>query len=333
MRLNYFALALLIVFLFGCDKNPSVKIKDPLWKMPTPYADGVFHTENIKIFAQDVNAATEGALTIEVHSGASLYRHPEIKQAVRTGQTQIGEVLMSLFGNEHPIFQIDTIPLLANSYEKAEKLWQASREVVEKFLDTQGLKLLFSVPWPPQGLYTQDEMRSIGDMTGLKIRAYNPMLSQLVTLMGGTPITVQTPEIPQAFIEKSINTMITSPSTGVSSEAWHYLNYYYDFQAWLPKNMVIVNKSIFEALPVEVQEAILKAAAEAEKRGWMMSERETVTKTQVLIENGIKIIEPSQEFWQDLIEIRRQMVIEWRVTAGEESKAVLKEYWRLINLP
>jgi len=333
MKLNYFIFALLIIFLSGCDKNSSTKVKEIVWKMPTPYADGVFHTENIKIFAKDVKAATGGAISIEVHSGASLYKHPEIKQAVRTGQTQIGEVLMSLSGNEHPIFQIDTIPLLANSYSKAQKLWEASRDTVEKFLEEQGLKLLFSVPWPPQGLYTQDEMKSIGDMTGLKIRAYNPLLSRLVILMGGTPITVQTPEIPQAFVEKAINTMITSPSTGVSSEAWHYLNYYYDFQAWLPKNMVIVNKKIFDALPVETQSAILKVAAETEKRGWMMSERETVTKTQVLVENGIRIVEPSQEFWQDLIEIRRQMVVEWRVTAGEESKAVLKDYWRLVNLP
>jgi len=333
MKSNYFTFALLIVFLLSCDKNSNTTVKDLLWKMPTPYADDIFHTENIKIFAQDVNTTTKGALSIEIHSGASLYRHPEIKHAVRTGEIQIGEVLMSLSGNEHPIFQIDTIPLLANSYEKARKLWQASREVVEEFLDKQGLKLLFSVPWPPQGLYTRNEMRSIEDMAGLKIRAYNPILSRLVTLMGGTPITVQTPEIPQAFVENAINTMITSPSTGVSSKAWHYLNYYYDFQAWLPKNMVIVNKGIFEASPVEVQESILKAAAEAEKRGWMMSERETVTKTQVLMENGVKIIEPTQELWQNLIEIRRQMIIEWRVTAGEESKAVLKEYWRLINLP
>jgi len=252
---------------------------------------------------------------------------------VRNRQVPIGEVLMSLSGNEHPIFQIDTIPLLANSYDKAKKLWQASRGVVETILDEQGLKLLFSVPWPPQGLFTQDEMKSLEDMQGLKIRAYNPMLSRLAALMGGTPVTVQTPEIPQAFIEKAINTMITSPSTGVGSQAWNYLNYYYDFQAWLPKNMVIVNKDIFESLPEKMQKDILKAAAEAEKRGWMMSERETVTKTQVLIENGIQIIEPSTEFWEDLIEIRRQMVVEWRVTAGEESKAVLKEYWRLVNLP
>ena len=272
-----------MLLLVGCGESGQVnKNAKIVWDMPTPYADAVFHTENIKHFAKDIKSMTAGAISIKVHSGASLYKHPEIKHAVRTNQVPIGEILMSSLGNENPIFQVDTIPLLANSYDKAEKLWEASRPKIEALLDKQDLKLLFAVPWPPQGLYTKKTISFIEDLEGLKIRAYNPMLTRLAELMRATPTVVQAPEIPQAFSTGIINTMITSPSTGVSSQAWDYVEYYYDFQAWLPKNMVIINKTVFEALPEKTQQVILNVAAEAEKRGWAMSKTETLEKTKIL---------------------------------------------------
>jgi len=184
------------LFLVGCDRTPD---KTVVWDMPTPFEETVFHTINVREFSKEVSHLTKGHLVIQVHSHASLYKHPEIKQAIRSGQVPIGEMVISLLGNENPLFEIDSLPLLATSYADAKKLWQISRDEIEKLLAEQGLKLLFSVPWPPQGLYTKKEMLSSKDFERLKIRTYNPILSRLVELMGGSPTTVQTPEIPQAF--------------------------------------------------------------------------------------------------------------------------------------
>jgi len=322
-----FLFALLLISCGDSDQPNIIGNKESIvWDMPTPYVDAVFHTENNRHFAETVERMTEGAISIKLHSGASLYKHPEIKHAVRTRQVPIGEILMSSLGNENPIFQIDTIPLLANSYDKAEKLWEASKPKIEELLDKQGLKLLFAVPWPPQGLYTKKAINFIEDLQGLKVRAYNPMLTRLAELMKATPIVVQTPEIPQAFSTGIINTMITSPSTGVSSQAWDYIEYYYDFQAWLPKNMVIVNKEIFEALPKKTQQIILNVASETEKRGWEMSKTETFEKTKILKDNGVMVMEPSPEFWKGLMKVRRQLVTEWLVQSGAEGKKILKQY-------
>jgi TRAP-type C4-dicarboxylate transport system substrate-binding protein len=330
-------MVLFTVLLFACsdsqqgNTDKGQNTSKIVWDMPTPYVDGVFHTENIKHFAKNVESMSMGEVSIKIHSGASLYKLPEIKQAVRSNQVPIGEILMSSLGNENPIFQVDTIPLLANSYDKAEKLWEASRPKIEELLDKQGLKLLFAVPWPPQGLYSKKSVSGIEDLKGLKIRAYNPMLTRLAELMGGTPVVVQTPEIPQAFSTGIINTMITSPSTGVSSQAWDYIEYYYDFQAWLPKNMVIVNKSAFENLSQKNQEVILSNAAEAEKQGWTMSKMETIEKTKILRDNGVTVMDPSLEFWSSLMKIRQQLVAEWLIESGAEGREILKKYKGLLD--
>lgn len=316
-------LAWIASFLMSCGDGES-QLSAITWDMPTPYTDAVFHTKNIHEFAAEVKQLTQGKLNIQVHSGASLYKHPEIKRAVRSGQVPIGEILISLLGNENPLFQVDSLPLLATSYDQARQLWQVSRPEIEALLDEQGLKLLYAVPWPPQGLYTKKPINVVEDMEGAKIRVYNALLSRLVELLGGNPSTVQSPEIPQAFSTGLINAMITSPSTGVSSQCWDFVSHYYDIQAWIPKNMVFVNKRAFDRLSPEVQNALLAAARHAEERGWKMSEQETAEKTRILSSNGMFVLKPTVEFQNSLDEIRVQMAEEWKATAGERGAMVLE---------
>ena len=296
------------------------------WDMPTPYGDSVFHTQNVMQFAEDVSEATDGELEITVHSAGSLFAHPEIKDSVRRGLAPIGETLMSRLANEDPIFGIDSIPFLAASYEDAGKLWEASRPVVEEKLAEQGLTLLYAVPWPGQSLYTQEEVESTADLEGEAFRAYNTATERLAQLMGAVPTQIETGDIPTAFSTGRVDAMITSPSTGVSSQAWDFVSVYTDIQAWLPKNMIIVNTRAFEALPDEVQTAVMEAAASAETRGWEMSSAETADQIATLKENGMTVTTPSDTLSEELAEIGETMTQEWLDEAGEEGQAVIDAY-------
>ena len=296
------------------------------WDMPTPYGDSVFHTQNVMQFAEDVAEATDGELEITVHSAGSLFAHPEIKDSVRRGLAPIGETLMSRLANEDPIFGIDSIPFLAASYEDAGKLWEASRPVVEEKLAEQGLTLLYAVPWPGQSLYTQEEVESTDDLEGEAFRAYNTATERLAQLMGAVPTQIETGDIPTAFSTGRVDAMITSPSTGVSSQAWDFVSVYTDLQAWLPKNMIIVNTRAFEALPDEVQTAVMEAAASAETRGWEMSSAETADQIATLKENGMTVTTPSDTLSEELAEIGDTMTQEWLDEAGEEGQAVIDAY-------
>lgn len=296
------------------------------WDMPTPYGDATFHTQNIRQFAEDVDAATDGELTITVHSAGSLFKHPDIKDSVRKGLAPIGEVLISRLANENPLYGVDSIPFLATGYEDARKLFEASRSGVEEALAGDGLMLLFAVPWPPQGLYAKQEIATIDDVQGLKFRAYNKATERLAQLAGAIPTQVEAPDIPTAFSTGRVDAMITSPSTGANSKVWDFLSHYHDTQAWLPKNMVIVNQAAFNELPEAQQTAVREAAATAEERGWEMSMAETQEKTQVLADNGITIVEPSDALVESLRGIGRQMTEEWLESAGEAGQAVIDAY-------
>ncbi len=315
------ALSLFSGLLFSGAASAQTK-----WDMPTPYPEATFHTVNIQQFAKDVKAATGGELVINVHSAGSLFKHKEIKNAVRGGQAPIGEFFLGLLANEDPIFGIDSLPFLATDYAAAEKLWKVTKPKISSLLDKQGLKVLFSVPWPPQGLYAKKEIASIGDLKGLKFRAYNANTTRLAELAGAVPTQIEVADLPQAFATGRVQAMITSPSTGVSNKAWDFLSYFHHTQAWIPKNIVVVNKAAFGKLDAKIQSAVLSAAAKAEQRGWKMSKAETDEKIAILKKNGVSIITPSSALMSDLKKIGATMSDEWIKKAGAEGQAVLKAY-------
>jgi TRAP-type C4-dicarboxylate transport system substrate-binding protein len=296
------------------------------WDMPTPYPDKTFHTQNIAIFADDVAKATGGELTIKIHSAGSLFKHPEIKNAVRAGQVPIGEFFVSLLSNEQAVFGADSQPFLATNYDEAKKLWDAQLPIITTILDKQGLMPLYSVAWPPQGLYTKKEIKTVDDLKGIKFRAYNATLELFANKIGAAPTQVEVPDIPQAFATSRVEAMITSPSTGANSKAWDFVTHYTDIQAWLPKNIVVVNKKAFRKLDKKTQEAVLTAAKAAEERGWKMSKQETNEQTAILKENGIIVVTPSAELMTGLKEIGASMLEEWKKDAGPEGAALLKAY-------
>lgn len=296
------------------------------WDMPVPYGDNNFHTMNDVQFAEDVKAATDGQLTITVHSNGSLFKHPDIKNAVRQGLAQIGEILVSRISNEDPLYEVDSIPFLATSYDDARKLYHASKEAIAAKLEEQGLVLLYSVPWPPQGIYTKKKIEKVSDLEGLKMRAYNAATERLAQLAGALPTQVEVPDVPTAFATGRVEAMITSPSTGANTQVWDFLSHYADVQAWLPRNMVFVNKAAFDALSEDQRKAVLQAAAKAEERGWEASKKETQQKTEELAENGITVYKPSDELREGLAKIGETMAEEWAEKAGAQGKAILEAY-------
>jgi TRAP-type C4-dicarboxylate transport system substrate-binding protein len=296
------------------------------WDMPTPYGDGIFHTKNIVEFADDVRAATGGSVDITIHSANSLFGHAEIRDAVRDGLVPIGEFLLSRLSNEDPVFALDSIPFLAASYHDAAKLWEVSRPIVSAKLAEQGLTVLYAVPWPGQSLYLKKEVTDPKDLEGLNFRAYNVATERLAQLLGATPTQVEETDLPTAFSTGRVEAMITSPSTGANAQAWDFTSHYIDTQAWLPKNIVVVNTEAFNALSEAEKTAILDAAKAAEARGWEMSTTETAEKIAALEAGGMIVSKPSEALAAKLAEIGEVMTAEWEATAGEDGKALIEAY-------
>jgi TRAP-type C4-dicarboxylate transport system substrate-binding protein len=298
------------------------------WDLPTGYAVGSYQTQNVQQFAKDVEQATGGKLKITLHPGGSLYKANEIKRAVQTGQVPAGEFILSGAANENPVFGVDSVPFLATSYKDAKKLSEASAPVLEKLLDGQGMKLLFVSVWPPQGLYSLKPVDSPATLKGTKMRAYNPATSRVAQLLGAQPTTIQLAELGQALATGTVENFLTSSASGVENKLYEQIKYFYDVNAWLPKNAIVVNKKMFDALEPAVQKTVLTAAAAAEKRGWEISEQKNGEYLKELAAKGMTISPPSAALQQALADIGTRMTSEWAASAGADGQAILTAYRR-----
>lgn len=296
------------------------------WDLPAAYPATNFHSVNLTRFAADVDKATGGKLKITVHPGASLFKAPEIKRAVQGGQAQIGEILLPAYQNEWQMFGADGIPFLATSYADSRKLYSAQKPILEKKLAEQGMMLLYAVPWPPQGLYSKKPVNIAADLKGSKWRAYSPATSRIAELVGAQPVTVQAAELSQALATGVVESNMTSGATGVDSKLYEHLKYYYDVQAWLPKNAVLINKRAFDALDKPTQDAVLKAGAEAETRGWAASEKVNTDTLATLKANGMEVLPPSPQLKADLQKVGETMLKEWLDKAGADGQTLMGAY-------
>lgn len=293
------------------------------WNMASGYPDGNFHTQNIRQFIEDAQAAADGQLEIVLHNNQSLFKLPETKRAVQTGQIPIGEILLVQFGNEDPLFEVSAIPFLAETYQKAEKLWAITKPMLEERFASQGMRLLYGVPWPVQGFYSSMPINSKADVAGLKFRAYSAMTARMAEELGMIPATIAFSEIPQAFATGLVSVMYTSPQTGIDSQAWDFTTHFTNVGGNFSMNLVIANEDAFTQLPAEAQEAVLEAAAQAEARGWEMSKEVTAEQIETLKSNGMAVSEPTPEFLAELEAVGKTLTAEWVEKAGDVGQEVV----------
>lgn len=296
------------------------------WDLAAAYPATNFHTENLAQFISDVDKASGGKLKITLHANAALFKAPEIKRAVQGAQAQLGEILLANFQNEWQIFGVDGLPFLADSYDASMKLYKAQKPFLEKKLAEQGMVLLYAVAWPPQGIYTKKPVNNAADLKGIKWRAYSPATARIAELVGAQPVTVQAAEFSQALATGVVESTMTSGATGVDSKLYEHLKYYYDTQAWLPKNALIMNKKAFDALDKPAQEAVLKAAADAETRGWAASRRVNEDTLAKLKAEGMQVVPPSSQLKADMAKVGDTMLKEWLDKAGPDGKALIDAY-------
>ena len=296
------------------------------WDMPMAYAATNFHSEVGANFAKCVTDATGGSLEIVTHPSGSLFPGNEIKRAVQTGQANIGERLISAHENENPLYGVDSIPFLVSSFDEHEKLWEIAGPKVAEALDGENLHYLYSVPWPPQGLYFRDEVKSVDDMKGVKFRSYSTATARLAELTGMLPVQIEAAEISQAFATGVADSMISSGATGYDRKVWEHLNYFYIVDAWLPRNVVFVNNDAWNGLDDAAKTAMNDCATAAKAEGLQRSKDYTQFTLDGLKEGGMTVEAASDELVGQLKEIGATMTEEWLAVAGDDGRAIVETY-------
>ena len=293
------------------------------WDMPMAYSGSNFHSVTGAEFAKCVTTGTGGDIEITTHPGGSLFAGADIKRAIQTGQVPIGERLLSGHQNESAVFGWDSVPFLVSSFDEHDKLYAVAKPEVEKVLADQNLTLLYSVPWPPQGLYFRDEVQTMDDMKGVKFRSYNNATSRLAELTGMLPVTIEAAEISQAFATGVADSMVSSGATGYDRKVWESLNYFYTVDAWLPRNYILVNSSVWDGVSDSNKNVIQACADMAEYAGTWRAKEYTGFTMAGLAAGGMTVEPVNDAVMAGLKEVGATMTAEWLEAAGDTGAAIV----------
>ncbi|MBO9420769.1 TRAP transporter substrate-binding protein [Roseibium sp.] len=296
------------------------------WDMPMAYSGSNFHSVTGAEFANCVTTGTGGDITISTHPGGSLFAGADIKRAIQTGQVPIGERLLSGHQNESAIFGWDSIPFLVSSFDEHAKLYEVAKPAVEEVLAEQNLTLLYSVPWPPQGLYFRNEVKTMDDMKGVKFRSYNNATSRLAELTGMLPVTIEAAEISQAFATGVADSMVSSGATGYDRKVWESLNYFYSVDAWLPRNYVMVNSEVWAGVSEASKNVIQACAQMAEYAGTWRAKEYTGFTLAGLAAGGMTVEPANDALMAGLKEVGATMTTEWLEAAGEAGVGIVEAF-------
>ncbi|MCO6418933.1 TRAP transporter substrate-binding protein [Siccirubricoccus sp. KC 17139] len=300
------------------------------WVMASAYPDANFHTRNLRQFVQEVESATQGRLQIQLHSNASLLPMPQIKRAVQTGQIQLGEILLSVHGNEDPFFEVDGVPFLAETWAASEALMQASEPFIRARLQRQGVELLYMALWAGQGFYTKEPLTNLEQLRGARFRAYNAITIRMAELIGAVPVTVQSAELAQAFATNVVSAMFTSAQTGVDTSSWDYARVYTHVGGMRARNAVLANARAMAALDEPTRQAVRAAAARAAERSLVIAKEAERATAEQLRQHGMQVAEPSPALLAQLREVGAKQVQDWLGRAGEDGQKMMDRYRALL---
>ncbi len=296
------------------------------WQAATGFADGNYHTRNLREFIAEVHQATGGGLQIQLHSNGSLLPQPQIKRGVQTGQIQIGEILLTAYGNEDPFFDADAVPGLVQNFDDARRLAQVQAPFIEARLARQGLMLLYMAPWPQVAITANQNLTDPAQLRGLRLRAYSPISMRLAQLLGAQGTLVVAPEVPQAFSTGVIQAQLTTAPVAADTSVWDYSRYFINASIATSKDAVFVSRRAFEALPETHRQAVLAAARNAEARGWRLAAESQAEAEARMTARGVQVVPASPELLAAIRQAGQVMVEEWATRAGEDGRRMLAAY-------
>lgn len=214
-------------------------------------------------FADRISEATNGQIEITVRAPGELsYNASDYLTAVGDGSVQMADVGSNCFG-VLKAGAMPCLPYIAGDLDEFDKVMNVVEPSLQDELANYGAKYLFYYTWPAQSIWTKGkEVTSLTDIKGMKIRTVNNELSALVQQLGGTPVSLSGSEVPTALQTGVVDGVITS-AYGLGGAGWDdSLNYGLIANCQIIPDYMCVNQEAFDALPEDLQKAVLDVAAE-----------------------------------------------------------------------
>lgn len=176
----------------------TAQAADVEWKLYTYFGANDKPTQLHRAFAEDVEKATGGRFKIEVFSGGELpYKAQDVLKAVATNQVQAGDVAIGFVAGDVPELNALSLPFVCTSIDK---FYDGAAAAAEPFVSKVLVEKFRTYPlmqWvmPPQQIWLREPIDGVDGLRNLKVRSWNREQAQLMSLLGGSGVTITPAEV------------------------------------------------------------------------------------------------------------------------------------------
>ena len=260
------------------------------WDLPLVWPDANYIVKDVRMFADKVKEATGGSLIITLHSGGSLgFKGPEMLAAVRDGLVPIGDMLLNQQVGEDKLLGIESLPYLIGSFDELESFHKKYNVLLEEIFTKNNQKILFSIPWPQQQIWTKKEIKTIADMKGIKIRSYDKSSTEIFAAAGMNPVQLPWGEVVPSIAAGVIDAVATSAPSAVDGAFWEFLKYGYPTRQTWNTDIVSVNLDAWKKLTDQQRKALVDAATALEPVFWADARKIDDDNMAILAKRGMVI--------------------------------------------
>lgn len=296
------------------------------WRLASAWPDDNYQTLTTRFFAEDFGDQMKGKQTIEVYSNGSLFAREQIANAVAAGQVELGEFQLVWLGDQLPVAEAASVPFLAVGYSEARALWLASRQTFITVLGRLNLFPVYGVPWPPVGLLSRYPLDDAMDLAGRRFLTTSGQIERFAEAVGAKALRQDPAQAMATFRQGDFDAAFVQSIEGIGEGGLMPPLYYYDVQAWLPMNVVLMNKALYEAQSTSTQEILIDAADRAQYSGWAASQQEFANRLAMLRARGVTVQQPSANLAKSLRDVGLELAKQWLARAGVDGQDLLRAY-------
>jgi TRAP-type C4-dicarboxylate transport system substrate-binding protein len=262
----------------------------PVWDMPTEYPQSSMPGLGVTTFAKHVAELSAGKLQIRPSfDAAGGIRSAGMLAAIAEGRVQAGDAFAGALEAEDAIFALPSLPFLATSIADARRLADLARPYLSAALQNKGQRLLYLTPWPPTGIWSKLPLKTPSDLSGLSIRTYDKISSEVFASAGAKATTISFADTMPRLVDGSINAVLSSGDGGAGRKLWDFLPYFSEITYSLPLSIASVNQALYESLSPDLQEAVDAAGRQTEAELWLALATRLQENYQRMRQNGVTI--------------------------------------------
>ncbi|MDR2133131.1 MAG: TRAP transporter substrate-binding protein [Clostridiales Family XIII bacterium] len=208
----------------------------------------------MQAWADEINAKTDGHVTITLFPSSALATAQDVGDMVETGGVDIGWIYTAYYKGQFPLTDVTTVPMIGfgNAVSTTETLWDLYEKYDEMQAEWKNYKLL-NLYGNPGMLFASNKspIDSADDLAGRTMRLPAGPITEYVTALKASPVTMAPPELYEALEKNNIDSYVFEPAGITNFNLQEVTEYFTDLPMYNGAFGLVMNWDKWNALPDE----------------------------------------------------------------------------------